>query len=169
MKILRYLSVLLVLGLLVVGCKESVSPEDAAKLKEAGELHDASLAAGNEVNEMLAGAESLITQVEAIVPTIEDQVIQQEADSYITGISDAMNDYDLWKESLVEVPGHAHDHSAEGHSHNHDHSMDDASAEEVLAKQAELKEYIEDIKNRLTKSIEMAQSVIDEYGEVPEQ
>ncbi|NJN77415.1 MAG: hypothetical protein HC803_03050 [Saprospiraceae bacterium] len=165
MKTLKYLGLFLVLSLLITGCKEAADPEAEAKLKEAGELHDASLALGKEVSDMLATTDVLIAQVEAIVPTIEDEMTQQDADAHITSISEAKNDYNLWKETLVEVPGHEHAHT--GEAHNHDHSMDNKPPAEILAKQKELNEYIADIKNRLTKAIEMAQAVVEEHGETP--
>ncbi|MFT6147432.1 MAG: hypothetical protein ACJAUH_000109 [Saprospiraceae bacterium] len=164
MRILKYLGLFLFLSLLVTGCKESVDSEADAKLQEAGELHDASLVSGNEVSEMLLMTGDLIKQVEMIVPSIEDPIMQGDADAYITGITVAQADFSLWKESLVEVPGHAHDNSNLGEPHNHDHSMDKAEPADILAKQMELKEYIDDIKNRLAKAIEMSQGVVDEYG-----
>jgi hypothetical protein len=162
MKTLKYLGLFLVLSLLITGCKESVDPETEAKMKQAGELHDASLASGKEVAAMLETTDDLIAQVEVAVPTIEDEMMQQDAKAYITGITEAKADYQLWKETLVEVPGHEHQHT--GEAHNHDHSMDEATPDEILAKQTELSDYINDIKNRLAKATEMAQSVVDEYG-----
>lgn len=162
MKTLKYLGLFLVLSLLITGCKESADPEAEAKMKQAGEVHDAALASGKEVSDMLAMTDDLIATVEAIVPTIEDEMMQQEADAYITGITEAKADYELWKSTLVEVPGHDHAHT--GESHNHDHSMDKASPDEILAKQTELKAFIDDVKNRLAKAIEMSQSVVDEHG-----
>jgi hypothetical protein len=162
MKTLKYLGLFLVLSLLITGCKEAADPETEAKMKQAGELHDASIASAKEVSDMLAITDGLIAEVEAIVPTIETEMMQQEADAYITGITEAKADYELFKSTLVEVPGHEHQHT--GEAHNHDHSMDKATPDEVLAKQAELKDFIDDVKNRLAKAIEMAQSVVDEHG-----
>jgi hypothetical protein len=162
MKTLKYLGLFFVLSLLITSCKETADPETEAKMKQAGELHDASLASGKEVAAMLEMTDDLIAQVETIVPTIEDEMMQQDADAYITGITEAKADYQLWKETLVEVPGHEHDHTGEGHKH--DHSMDKATPDEILAKQTELNDYIDDIKTRLAKAIEMAQSVVEEHG-----
>jgi hypothetical protein len=162
MKTLKYLGLFLVLSLLITGCKEATDPEAEAKMKQAGEIHNAAMASGKEVSEMLAMTDDLIAQVEAIVPTIEDEMMQQEADAYITGITEAKADYGLWKETLVEVPGQEHDHT--GEAHNHDHSMDKASPDDILKKQTELKDFIDDVKNRLAKAIEMSQSVVDEHG-----
>lgn len=162
MKTLKYLGLFLVLSLLITGCKEAADPEAEAKMKAAGEMHDAALATGKEVSDMLATTDDLIATVEAIVPTIEDEMMQQEADAYITGITEAKADYELWKGTLVEVPGHDHAHT--GEAHNHDHSMDKATPDEILAKQTELKEFIDEVKNRLAKAIEMAQSVVEEHG-----
>jgi hypothetical protein len=162
MKTLKYLGLFLVLSLLITGCKESADPEAEAKLKQAGEIHDAALASGKEVSEMLAMTDDLITAVRGVVPMIEDEMMQQEAEAYITGITEAQADYELWKSTLVEVPGHEHEHT--GEAHNHDHSMDKASPDEILKKQTELKDFIDDVKNRLEKAVEMAQSVVDEHG-----
>jgi hypothetical protein len=162
MKTLKYLGLFLVLSLLITGCKEAADPEAEAKMKQAGEVHDAALASGKEVSDMLAMTDDLIAVVGAIVPTIEDEMMQQEADAYITGINEAKADYELWKSTLVEVPGHDHAHT--GEAHNHDHSMDKATPDEILAKQMELKAFIDDVKNRLAKAIEMSQSVVDEHG-----
>lgn len=162
MKTLNYLGLFFVLSFLITGCKEAADPEAEAKMKQAGELHDASLASGKEVAAMLETTNDLIAQVKAIVPTIEDEMVQQDADAYITGITEAKADYQLWKETLVEVPGHEHQHT--GEAHNHDHSMDKATPDEILAKQTELKVFVEDIQNRLAKAIQMAQSIVEEYG-----
>jgi len=139
MKNLKLLMCVVAMAAILVSCGEQTNPEDEAKLKEAGEMHDAALAAGEEVNGMFESSGELLGNM-----------------AHLNSITDAKNDYQLWKESLVEVPGHAHDHEGHNHEgHAHDHSMDDASPDDILAKQTELKEYIEDIKNRLAKAMEV--------------
>ena len=163
MKNLKLLAYLLVITTIVVSCGEQKNPEDEAKLKEAGEMHDAALEAGQAVNAMFENSGELMGNLQNAIETSEDEAIQEELMAHMNSLTDAKNDYQLWKESLVEVPGHAHDH--EGHSqegHAHDHSMDDASPADILAKQTELKEYIEDIKNRLTRAMESIETAIGE-------
>lgn len=162
MRILKYLGLILLVTAFITSCKGGEDPEAAAKLKEAGELHDASLAVRNEVSKMLSESEGLIAAVKVIIPTLEGKETQLDANGYIDAIGDAQKDYTIWEDELVEVPGHAHAHQEGGGHHHHNHSMDNASPEDILKKQKELKDFIDDIKNRLTKAIEMAQSVVDE-------
>lgn len=164
MKILKYLGIFLISGLLIASCENGEDAESAAKLKEAGELHDAALALGKDVSQMLEESDDLVASLEEVIPTLDDEMAQEEAKAHITSIAEAKQQYDAWQKSIVEVPGHAHaHHEGDGHHHHHhDHSMDDASPDEILSKQETIKEFVADIKNRLTKATEMAQTVIDD-------
>lgn len=163
MKNLKNLAYLLILTTVLISCGEQKNPEDEAKLKEAGEMHDAALAAGEEVNGMFENSSEIMGNLQTAIEGTEDEAMKEELMAHMNSITDAKNDYQLWKESLVEVPGHAHDHEAHsGEGHAHDHSMDDASPADVLAKQTELKEYIEDIKNRLIRAMESVETAISE-------
>lgn len=161
MKILKYLGLILFVALSITACKEGADPEADTKLKKAGELHDGSLAQGNEVSKILIEAEALVLAAEAIIPTLDDEAAAK-ADSYLGIINEFKEEYKGWTNLLVEVPGHAHAHVEGGGHHHHDHSMDNASPSEILAKQEELKEYIDDIKERLTKAIEPIKTVVEE-------
>ncbi len=163
MKNLKLLMCVVAMAAILVSCGEQTNPEDEAKLKEAGEMHDAALAAGEEVNGMFESSGELLGNLQTAIETAEDEGMKEELMAHLNSITDAKNDYQLWKESLVEVPGHAHDHEGHNHEgHAHDHSMDDASPDDILAKQTELKEYIEDIKNRLAKAMEVVEMAISE-------
>lgn len=152
MKTLKYLGVFLVLTLTVISCKSGEDPERAAKLEEAGKMHDEGLALGGEVKEMTARAEELISQLG------EEQ--QEETIPHIESVEAVKEDYKTWQETLVEVPGHAHTHHEGGH--HHDHSMDNAPAEDILKKQEELRDFIADVHNRIMKAVEALQTMVDE-------
>ena len=159
MKTLKYLGLFLVLTLTITSCGSGEDPERAAKLEEAGKMHDEGLMLGAEVSKMISTAEELIGQIG------EEQ--KEAAIPHIESIDAIKEDYKSWQETLVEVPGHAHAHHDEDghHHHNHDHSMDDASADEVVKKQEELKDFIADAHNRATKAIDALQTIIDEMVE----
>lgn len=159
MKTLKYLGLFLVLGLTITSCSSGEDSKDEAKLKEAGELHDAALALGEETMARIEEASDLVRQVVEAMPAMEE-MDKADAESHLNSITEVKEDYEVWQKSLVEVPGHAHEHH-EGHHHNHDHSMDDASADEVLKKQEELKDFIADVHNRATKAVEALQSMLD--------
>lgn len=65
-------------------------------------------------------------------------------------INQIQKDFKDWRESIVEVPGHEHDHhNHEGH-HHHDHSSKvDLTPEMVLEIQNELKTNAENIEARI--------------------
>jgi hypothetical protein len=162
MKNFKLLACLFVFIMAFTSCGEQKNPEDEAKLKEAGEMHDIALAAGEEVSQLFGNSSELMANLQTAIEGA-DETMKEELMAHMNSLTDAKNDYQLWKESLVEVPGHAHDHEAHsGEGHAHDHSMDDAAPADVLAKQTELKEYIEDIRNRLTKAMEVIEVAISE-------
>ncbi|MFK7948610.1 MAG: hypothetical protein AB8G11_13550 [Saprospiraceae bacterium] len=154
MKTLKYLGLFLVLTLTIISCGNSEDPERATKLEEAGKVHDEGLALAVEVKTMIAEAEELISQLG------EDQ--KEEAVPHIESVDALKEDYESWEGTLKEVPGHAHaHHEGEGHHHNHDHSMDNASADDIIKKQEESKDFIADAHNRATKTVEILQEMID--------
>ena len=144
MKVLKNLCVFLVLTILISSCNNENDPERTAKLEEAGKLHDQGLVFGKEVSDMLLLADTLLLKMnnEAI----------DSSEALLQAVNTAKEDYKAWQENLVEVPGHAHTHH-EGEHHHHDHSMENASADEILKKQLELKEFIEDIHMRTKAAI----------------
>jgi len=152
MKTLKHLGIFLVLTLTIISCEGGEDPERAAKLEEAGKIHDEGLTLGGEVKEMTARAETLINQFG------EEQ--QEEIVPHVESIEAVKEDYKIWQETMVEVPGHAHTHH-EGH-HHHDHSMDNAPAEDIIKKQEELRDFIADAHNRIIKTVEALQIMLDE-------
>lgn len=157
MKTLKYLGLFLVLTLTIVSCGSSEDPERAAKLEEAGKMHDEGLALAAETKSMVAEAEALIGQLN------EDQ--QEEAIPHIESVEAVKQDYESWQETLKEVPGHAHDHDNHDGHHHHDHSMDNAPADDIVKVQEESRDFIADAHNRITKAVEMLQSIVDETVE----
>lgn len=158
MKTLKYLGVFLVLTLTITSCGSSEDSERAAKLEEAGRMHDEGLALAAEINKMIGTAEELIGQLG------EEQ--QEEVVPHIESIEGVKEDYKSWQETLKEVPGHAHAHNeGDGHHHNHDHSMDNASADDIVKVQEESRDFIADAHNRLTKAIDAVQTMIDDVME----
>lgn len=153
MKTLKYLGLFLVLTLTIVSCGNSEDPERAAKLEEAGKMHDEGLALAQEVSKMIGTAEELISQLG------EEQ--QEEAVPHIESVEGVKEDYKSWQETLKEVPGHAHTHH-DGEHHHHDHSMDDAPADDIIKVQEESRDFIADAHNRITKAIDALQTMIDD-------
>lgn len=159
MKTLKYLGLFLVFTLSIISCESGENPEREAKLEAAGKLHDEGLVLGRQVKDMLEDANQVLSQIEAEMPNM-DEALKKEAEIHINSISDIKDDYDAWQKGLVEVPGHAHEHH-EGEHHHHDHSMDNASPDEILKKQEELKEYIEHTYNSMLNAMQSLQAVFD--------
>lgn len=161
MKQLKLWSLVLLLATLFVSCGEQKDPEAEAKLEEAGKIHDEAIAVGDEVKNILNGTDSLIAQIEAAAAKIEDETLKADILAHSNSITDAKQDYEVWLVSLKEVPGHEHEHNhdEQGH-HHHEHADENQPAEVVLQTQKDLKEMIEDIKNRLLKAVETATAAL---------
>jgi hypothetical protein len=167
MKQLKLWSFVLLLATLLVSCGEQKDPEAEAKLEEAGKIHDEAIAVGEEVKAILSEAEPLLARIETAAAALEDETLKADMLAHSNSITDAQQDYEVWLVSLKEVPGHEHEHNHDeaGHEH-HEHADENEPAEVVLQTQKDLKEMIEDIKNRLLKAVETATGALNTPAEM---
>ncbi len=125
-----------VLLISLMGCSTSSSNDPL--LEEAYQHHQAAMSIHD----------SVISKINALkqqVSTIQDE--DSTANGYLRALQAIEQDFELWDESLVSVPGyeteheHNHDHDHD-HDHDHHHSHDelkDMSPEQVLELQKGLK------------------------------
>ena len=130
--------------LLILGACTSSQHE---KLNQQGiEMHGAALVLGNEIDRKIG----LLSNDSKIA---SDSIFQDSLRSII-------QEYQAWESSIIEVPGHEHDHhNHEGHDHNHDHSASpDLTPEMVLEIQTELKRRAEKLNEKVDRIIELFKS-----------
>lgn len=98
--------IFLVLLILCISCS---SPKEDATLKESIETHELALQISGKVKQKLAS-------IEQLTMSLEDSSKIIFSDSLVA----IQTSFEAWESSIVEVPGHEHDHhDHEGHDHNH--------------------------------------------------
>lgn len=121
------------------------------------EMHEAALRIGKQANDKI---KQFASEVEALADS-----------SLLDSLASLKQGYQDWDESLVEVPGHEHDHhDHEGHDHGdhegHDHSpAPDLTQEMVLEIQKELKLKAEKLNARADRLLELVKSQEEEVVE----
>lgn len=147
------------LAVLLAGCGE----EQSATLKQAIAVHDEVVRLSSELHE------SLVVELGQTTESIEaawaagDTALAlqlQQLEAQLSAIDLRFHDF---SETVVEVPGHVHDHGDHGHGHDHDHgdhdhdhdhhhggpSLEGMSDEAILEIQQALKSEIEAIRAEL--------------------
>ena len=124
--------------LVVASCGDS-APADSAELAEAKAVHEAIVAQSDSLHEVIAGRLGAVRDSLASAVATGDSA----AIASWTTLEQQLNTIDLqfhdWMQTMVEIPGHAHDHAHgheghdhgeageaghEGHDHAHDHAHD---------------------------------------------
>ena len=143
--------------LVVASCGDS-APADSAELAEAKAVHEAIVAQSDSLHEVIAGRLGAVRDSLASAVATGDSA----AIASWTTLEQQLNTIDLqfhdWMQTMVEIPGHAHDHAHdhgdeghdhgdgeaghEGHDHAHDHgagaSLEGMSDAQILEIQKEL-------------------------------
>ena len=116
----------LIIGLLIVSCTAS---NDEKLHQQSVETHDLAIKVGEHVHEK-------IQRIAAYAKNVDDTLKTMLEDS----VESLQQDYDFWESTIVEVPGHEHDHH-EGH--NHDHTPpSDLNPEMILEIQRDMRDQI---------------------------
>lgn len=134
--------------MLVAGCGE----EQSATLKQAMSVHNEVVRLSNELHESLAS--ELADKADAIQAAFAagDTALAKQLQRLEAELSELDMRFHEVSESMVEVPGHEHDH---GHHHDHDQghahdhhgpSLEGLSDEAILEIQQALKESMEAIR-----------------------
>lgn len=144
------------LAVLLAGCGE----EQSATLKQAIAVHDEVVRLSSELHESLVVELGQTTEdIEAAWAAGDTALAQQlqQLEARLSAIDLRFHDF---SETVVEVPGHVHDHGDHGHDHSghdhgdHDHhhggaSLEGMSDEAILEIQQALKSEIEAIRAEL--------------------
>ncbi|WP_424964217.1 hypothetical protein [Ekhidna sp.] len=120
----------LIVILFIVSC--TASSEEKLH-QQSVETHDLAIKIGEHVKEK-------IEQIYAQADQLEDPLKSLLKDSVRT----LTRDYEYWKSTIMEVPGHEHEHHEHDHAgHNHDHSPEaDLTPEMVLEIQKDLRDRV---------------------------
>ncbi|MEY5043062.1 MAG: hypothetical protein RJA19_289 [Bacteroidota bacterium] len=162
-----------VLAFCVSSCGDS-APADSAELAEAKVVHEAIVAQSDSLHEVIAGRLGAVRDSLASAQAAGDSA----AIASWTTLEQQLNTIDLqfhdWMQTMVEIPGHAHDHAHdhgdgeagheghdhgdgeaghEGHDHAHDHgagaSLEGMSDAQILEIQKELQSRLSAIEAEL--------------------
>ena len=140
---------------LVAGCGGGGAAESEA-FKQAVAVHEGVVAQSDSLHEVIAGKLGMVRDSLAYAQTVADSAGIERW----TTLEAQLNTVDLqfhdWAQTVVEVPGHVHDHGDHaGHDHGHDHDHGGAAGlegmgdEEVLKIQQALKAQLDEIEAQL--------------------
>jgi hypothetical protein len=150
---------------LVAGCGGG-APAESDAFKQAVAVHEGVVAQSDSLHEVIAGKLGMVRDSLAYAQTVADSAGIERW----TTLEAQLNTVDLqfhdWAQTVVEVPGHVHDHGDHaghdhgdgdhaGHDHGHDHGHGGAEGlegmgdEEVLKIQQALKAQLDEIEAQL--------------------
>ncbi len=151
----------LMVGLIMASCQEKESPQ----LKEAAAIHNEAHEIMESIEPEMASLDSLQSQLSNKKIAVTDTAAVAAA---IASLDKVKMDFKAWEENLVTVPGVEHDHEhehehkdGEHEHHHHEHKKaPDATPEQHLEIQKEIKKNIEQIQSELKSAKTQAESLL---------
>jgi ABC-type nickel/cobalt efflux system permease component RcnA len=137
------------------------SEKDEALTKEALAHHEAAMSTEKELKILLAEVGALKTTLAALKDSLSaDSTRATTIGGTLAELEKVETDYAAWAKAIVEVPGHEHAHEhGDGHDHDHDHAPVQATPEQMVDIQREIKENVLKIKQAATQAIAQAKEV----------
>jgi ABC-type nickel/cobalt efflux system permease component RcnA len=153
-----YCVLLTVCTLFLTACGDKKDP----KMEEAGKIHLEAMEIEESLHEQVEGIDSLKIVLTDKKKTLTDAAAVASIDSTISALDLVAKSFEEWEESLVEVPGLAHEHHHhEGEEHHHDHKpAPNVSSDQMIEIQKEIKANIEKIKADFTKAEQRLKAVL---------
>jgi hypothetical protein len=138
------------------------SAKEAAFTKEALGHHEAAMAAEKQVKELMAELGKLKPALASLKDSLAaDPDRLAKATQALETMDKAEADFAAWAKTIVEVPGHEHQHE-HGQGHDHDHTPVQATPEQMVAIQREIKDNAVRIKDLATSAVAMANQALNQ-------
>jgi predicted nucleic acid-binding Zn-ribbon protein len=138
------------------------SEKETALTKEALAHHEAAMAAEKEVKAVVKELAELKPALASLRDSLAaDTTRSAQLASVLAQLDKVEADFATWRKGIVEVPGHEHHHEhGEGHDHDHDHTPVQATPEQMVGIQQEMKDQVLKIKTEAGQALASAKELL---------
>jgi predicted nucleic acid-binding Zn-ribbon protein len=134
------------------------SEKETALTKEALTHHEAAMAAEKEVKAVVKELAELRPALASLKDSLAaDTTRSAQLASVLDQLTKVEADFATWRKGIVEVPGHEHHHE---HGEGHDHTPVQATPEQMVGIQQEMKDQVLRIKTEAGQALAQAKELL---------